>query len=162
MKKIIITIIAALAIVGLAPAAAQAKSTPCYVAPLHSGTASHCRAEGWVLRDNLRITPHSVLSFTVIPKCRADRATSCWANFDRAQDGVPTYWLNARGRQRFLWVSDPTRGGGRGGDYVTGRWLTDTERQTLSTTVGRAPRWWKACVLDYATGSVRCADGTVV
>jgi hypothetical protein len=161
MRKIIITIIAALAIIGLAPGAAQAKATPCYVAPTHSATAAHCRAEGWILRDNLRIDPHSVLSFAVIPKCRTARATSCWANFNEAPDGgVPTYWVDARGHKRFVWMGDPTRTGGRGDDLQTGRWLTSAERANLSATVGHSPRWWRACFTDGVV--VRCADGSVV
>lgn len=159
MNKIITTVIALAAVLSiLSSAPAEAHSTPCYVAPLHSGTAAHCRAEGWILQAKLRVDPHRVLSFAVIPKCKAARSTSCWSNFDQAPDGVPTYWVDARGHQRFLWVDDPTRTGGRGDDTQTGRWLTDTEQRTLAAEHGHAPRWWKGCFTDGVT--VRCPDGT--
>jgi hypothetical protein len=146
--------------VGIATAPAEAAGPACYVAPTHSVKADHCRARGWILTSTLRVDPHRVFSFTRWNLCSADRSTECVVA-DGISDG-PIAYVGSNGKRHAVWPSDPRLSGHRGGATVTGRWLTAGERADLAAEYGHAPRWWKGCVADLATGTVSCADGTQV
>ena len=158
MKTILITL-ALLAGMTTWASPADAAPTACYVAPTHSARADHCRAEGWILRDNLRVDPHNVISFTTLRVCSAARSTYC-AVADGQSDG-PVAWVSRHGVRHAVWPSDPRLSGRRGDGVVVARWLTAAERRALATEYGHAPRWWNGCTSDLADGgTVRCADGS--